>query len=107
MGLRTLVERLENELKAYRILLVEKEVRKIHFAPNAKVHMTMAYRYIVSAETSIARASNFLDHGATKRAAQELRIAKEDKGMVRVHMHQLMDGEEKFRLKVTEEIHLS
>jgi hypothetical protein len=83
------------------------ESMKQWFAPGNQQEILLAGKYLEQSERRASKLPYLLDHGATKMAAKVLRKARESFTAAHSVMNRVKAEEEQFRLKVTEEIHLS
>jgi hypothetical protein len=105
-SLRKKFDRLSAGIRSLRVMYAS-NLHKTWYAPNSYQELVQASRYLEQAERRSSKVPYLLDHGATKMGAKMIHRARESFTCSHSIMKRLPETEDRFRLQVTEEIHLS
>ena len=83
------------------------ELTKPWYSEKCHTRVIIAGKYLIQSEERAAKIPYLLSHGATKQATKMIQKSRESFHVAFNMMKHAIADEEKFRLAITEEIHLS
>ena len=102
--LQLAADRLLHDLRALNVEL-NREWDQPWFAPDCRQEVRKACARMLQAESKLTKVSYLISHGATKKAAKIIRIARELRNEARSRWRKAAIKEETFRVQVAQEIH--